>query len=403
MKFGGTSVADLNIMRNAILKIVEEVKNKKKVIVVVSAMGSTTDHLVRKVKEVSAIYDAREYDAILSTGENISASIMTLLLQNEGINSRSWQGWQIPIITTDNHSNARILDINTKNLEKRFTNGMQVAIVAGFQGISNKNRITTLGRGGSDTSAVALAAAICAERCDIYTDVDGIYTTDPRITASAKKLDKISYEEMLELASLGAKVLQTRSVELAMQYKVKVRVLNSFKKGSGTLLCDEEDMMEKKVVSGITFSKNEAKLTLLGVKDKPGVAGIVFDCLSRANINVDMIIQNISDNDLTDVTFSCPTDQVDMAKESLEDGKKNNIIEYRKLDVDRQVSKISIVGIGMRSHSGIAKKMFKTLGDENINIKVISTSEIKISVLLERKYLELAIQSLHEAFELSKV
>ena len=403
MKFGGTSVADLNIMRNAILKIVEEVKNKKKVIVVVSAMGSTTDHLVRKVKEVSAIYDAREYDAILSTGENISASIMALLLQNEGINSRSWQGWQIPIITTDNHSNARILDINTKNLEKRFTNGMQVAIVAGFQGISNKNRITTLGRGGSDTSAVALAAATCAERCDIYTDVDGIYTTDPRITASAKKLDKISYEEMLELASLGAKVLHTRSVELAMQYKVKVRVLNSFKKGSGTLLCDEEDMMEKKVVSGITFSKNEAKLTLLGVKDKPGVAGIVFDCLSRANINVDMIIQNISDNDLTDVTFSCPTDQVDMAKDSLEKGKTNNIIEYGKLDVDRQVSKISIVGIGMRSHSGIAQKMFKTLGDENINIKVISTSEIKISVLLERKYLELAIQSLHEAFELSKV
>ena len=403
MKFGGTSVADLNIMRNAILKIVEEVKNKKKVIVVVSAMGSTTDHLVRKIKEVSAIYDAREYDAILSTGENVSASIMALLLQNEGINSRSWQGWQIPIITTDNHSNARILDINTKNLEKRFTNGMQVAIVAGFQGISNKNRITTLGRGGSDTSAVALAAATCAERCDIYTDVDGIYTTDPRITASAKKLDKISYEEMLELASLGAKVLHTRSVELAMQYKVKVRVLNSFKKGSGTLLCDEEDMMEKKVVSGITFSKNEAKLTLLGVKDKPGVAGIVFDCLSRANINVDMIIQNISDNDLTDVTFSCPTDQVDMAKDSLEKGKTNNIIEYGKLDVDRQVSKISIVGIGMRSHSGIAQKMFKTLGDENINIKVISTSEIKISVLLERKYLELAVQSLHEAFELSKV
>ena len=403
MKFGGTSVADLNIMRNAILKIVEEVKNKKKVIVVVSAMGSTTDHLVRKVKEVSAIYDAREYDAILSTGENISASIMALLLQNEGINSRSWQGWQIPIITTDNHSNARILDINTKNLEKRFTNGMQVAIVAGFQGISNKNRITTLGRGGSDTSAVALAAATCAERCDIYTDVDGIYTTDPRITASAKKLDKISYEEMLELASLGAKVLHTRSVELAMQYKVKVRVLNSFKEGSGTLLCDEEDMMEKKVVSGITFSKNEAKLTLLGVKDKPGVAGIVFDCLSRANINVDMIIQNISDNDLTDVTFSCPTDQVDMAKDSLEKGKTNNTIEYGKLDIDSQVSKISIVGIGMRSHSGIAQKMFKTLGDENINIKVISTSEIKISVLLERKYLELAIQSLHEAFELSKV
>ena len=280
---------------------------------------------------------------------------------------------------------------------------MQVAIIAGFQGISTNNRVTTLGRGGSDTSAVALAAAIKAERCDIYTDVDGIYTTDPRITSNAKKLDKISYEEMLELASLGAKVLQTRSVELAMQYKVKLRVLNSFKEGSGTILCDEEDIMEKRVVSGITFSKNEAKLTLLSVKDKPGVAGIVFDTLSKANINVDMIIQNISDNNLTDVTFSCPTDQVNMAKISLENDKNKNILEYKKLDVDIEVSKISIVGIGMRSHSGIAQTMFKTLGDENINIKVISTSEIKISVLIERKYLELAVQVLHEAFELSKV
>ena len=295
------------------------------------------------------------------------------------------------------------LSIGTKNLEEKFLAGMQVAIIAGFQGISTNNRVTTLGRGGSDTSAVALAAAIKAERCDIYTDVDGIYTTDPRITSNAKKLDKISYEEMLELASLGAKVLHTRSVELAMQYKVKLRVLNSFNEGTGTILCDEEDIMEKRVVSGITFSKNEAKLTLLSVKDKPGVAGIVFDCLSKANINVDMIIQNISDNNLTDVTFSCPTDQVDMARSSLENGKNKNILEYKKLDVDIEVSKISIVGIGMRSHSGIAQTMFKTLGDENINIKVISTSEIKISVLIERKYLELAVQVLHEAFELSKV
>ena len=328
---------------------------------------------------------------------------MALLLQKEGINARSWQGWQIPIKTTDNHSNARILSIGTKNLKEKFLAGMQVAIIAGFQGISTNHRVTTLGRGGSDTSAVALAAAIKAERCDIYTDVDGIYTTDPRITSNAKKLDKISYEEMLELASLGAKVLQTRSVELAMQYKVKLRVLNSFNDGTGTILCDEEDIMEKRVVSGITFSKNEAKLTLLSVKDKPGVAGIVFDCLSKANINVDMIIQNISDNNLTDVTFSCPTDQVDMARISLENGKNKNILEYKKLDVDIEVSKISIVGIGMRSHSGIAQTMFKTLGDENINIKVISTSEIKISVLIERKYLELAVQVLHEAFELSKV
>ena len=403
MKFGGTSVANIKIMKNAVSKISAEIDNDNKVIVVVSAMGSTTDNLVKKIKEVSTIYDATEYDAILSTGENISSSLMTLLLQKEGINARSWQGWQVPINTTDNHSNARILSINTKNLEEKFSAGMQVAIIAGFQGISNNNRVTTLGRGGSDTSAVALAAAIKAERCDIYTDVNGIYTTDPRITSNAKKLDKISYEEMLELASLGAKVLQTRSVELAMQYKVKLRVLNSFNEGSGTILCDEEDIMEKRVVSGITFSKNEAKLTLLSVKDKPGVAGIVFHCLSKANINVDMIIQNISDNNLTDVTFSCPTDQVDMAKSSLENDRNKNILEYKELDVDTQVSKISIVGIGMRSHSGIAQTMFKTLGDENINIKVISTSEIKISVLIERKYLELAVQALHEAFELSKV
>ena len=403
MKFGGTSVANIKTMKNAVSKISAEIKKDNRVIVVVSAMGSTTDNLVKKIKEVSTIYDAREYDAILSTGETISSSLMALLLQKEGINARSWQGWQIPINTTDNHSNARILSISTVNIEEKFSAGMQVAIIAGFQGISNNNRITTLGRGGSDASAVAIAAAINAERCDIYTDVDGIYTTDPRITSNAKKLDKISYEEMLELASLGAKVLQTRSVELAMQHKVKVRVLNSFNEGSGTILCDEEEIMEKRVVSGITFSKNEAKLTLLSVKDKPGVAGIVFDCLSKANINVDMIIQNISDNNLTDVTFSCPTDQVDMAKNSLENDKNKNILEYNKLDVDTQVSKISIVGIGMRSHSGVAQTMFKTLGDENINIRVISTSEIKISVLVERKYLELAVQALHEAFGLSKV
>ena len=321
MKFGGSSVADIKIMKNAVSKISAEINNNNKVIVVVSAMGNTTDNLVKKIEEISSIYDASEYDAILSTGENISSSLMALLLQKEGINARSWQGWQIPIKTTDNHSNARILSIGTKNLKEKFLAGMQVAIIAGFQGISTNNRVTTLGRGGSDTSAVALAAAIKAKRCDIYTDVDGIYTTDPRITSNAKKLDKISYEEMLELASLGAKVLQTRSVELAMQYKVKLRVLNSFNEGTGTILCDEEDIMEKRVVSGITFSKNEAKLTLLSVKDKPGVAGIVFDCLSKANINVDMIIQNISDNNLTDVTFSCPTDQVDMARSSLENEK----------------------------------------------------------------------------------
>lgn len=279
---------------------------------------------------------------------------------------------------------------------------MQVAVVAGFQGISSNSRITTLGRGGSDTTAVALAAAFKADLCDIYTDVDGVFTTDPKITENAKKLAQISYEEMLELASLGAKVLQTRSVELAMRYKVKLRVLNSFVEGSGTLVCDEEDIMEKRIVSGITCSKDEAKLTLMGIKDKPGMAGMVFDCLSKANINVDMIIQNISDDGLTDVTFSCPTSQVDVASQALEQGKSNENFNYSKLVVDKYIAKISIVGIGMRSHSGVAQTMFKALGQENINIKVISTSEIKISVLIDRKYLELAVQILHDAFELDE-
>jgi aspartate kinase len=402
MKFGGTSVATLSKMKHAAQKIKTEVEDGNNVIVVVSAMAGITDELIDKVIKISPIYDAREYDAIVSSGENISAALMSLLLQNLEINTRSWQGWQIPIKTTEDHSNARIKDIKTKNLIKKFNDGMQVAVISGFQGVSDNLRITTLGRGGSDTTAVALAAAFDAYRCDIYTDVDGVFTTDPKITPNAQKLEKISYEEMLELASLGAKVLQTRSVELAMSYNVKLRVLNSFTEGSGTLVCGEEDIMEKRVVSGITFSKDEAKLTLVRVKDKPGIAGIVFDCLSRANINVDMIIQNISEDGLTDVTFSCPTNQVNIASQALKQNKSAKMIDYYKLIEDKQVAKISIVGIGMRSHSGVAQTMFKTLGEENINIKVISTSEIKISVLIDRKYLELAVQALHEAFKLGK-
>ena len=402
MKFGGTSVADLSKMRNAALRIQSEVEDGNDVIVTVSAMAGTTDKLIDKVREISSLYDAREYDAIVSSGENVSAGLMALQLQSMGINARSWQGWQIPMKTTDDHSNSRIEEIDIENFIKKFNSGMQVAVVAGFQGISSNSRITTLGRGGSDTTAVALAAAFKADRCDIYTDVDGVFTTDPRITQNAKKLAQISYEEMLELASLGAKVLQTRSVELAMRYKVKLRVLNSFVEGSGTLVCDEEDIMEKRIVSGITYSKDEAKLTLIGIKDKPGMAGMVFDCLSKANINVDMIIQNISDDGLTDVTFSCPTSQVDVASQALEQGKSNENFSYSRLVVDKYVAKISIVGIGMRSHSGVAQTMFKALGQENINIKVISTSEIKISVLIDRKYLELAVQTLHDAFELEK-
>ena len=403
MKFGGTSVADLSKMKNAASRIQAEVDSGYQVIVVISAMAGVTDELISKVSQISSLYDAREYDTIVSSGENVSAGLMALLLQSMGINARSWLGWQLPMSTTDDHSNARIKEISVKNLSDKFTEGMQVAVIAGFQGISNNARITTLGRGGSDTTAVALAAAIEAYRCDIYTDVDGVFTTDPKITPDAQKLEKISYEEMLELASLGAKVLQTRSVELAMNYRVKLRVLNSFTNGSGTLVCDEEDIMEKRIVSGITFSKDEAKLTLIGIKDKPGVAGIVFDCLSKAKINVDMIIQNISEDGITDVTFSCPTAQVTAASQALEVGKSENNFDYSRLVEDKQVAKISIVGIGMRSHSGVAQTMFKTLGEENINIKVISTSEIKISVLIDRKYLELAVQALHEAFELEKV
>ena len=402
MKFGGTSVADLNKMRNVVSKVTTEVRKGNNVIIVVSAMAGTTNNLINKITEISSLYDAREYDSIVSSGENVSAGILALLLQNEGINARSWQGWQIPILTTDDHSNSRIKNINIQNLSEKFSTGMQVAVIAGFQGVSNHLRITTLGRGGSDTTAVALAAAFQAERCDIYTDVDGVFTTDPKITPNAQKLGKISYEEMLELASLGAKVLQTRSVELAMNYKVTLRVLNSFVEGSGTLVCDEESIMEKRIVSGITFSKDEAKLTLVGIKDNPGTAGLIFDCLSKENINVDMIIQNISDDGLTDVTFSCPTTQVEIARDALQRGKSGNDFNYSRLVEDKKVAKLSIVGIGMRSHSGVAQTMFKTLGQENINIKVISTSEIKISVLIDRKYLELAVQALHDAFELEK-
>ena len=403
MKFGGTSVANLSKMRNVTSKIQTEVENGNQVILVVSAMAGTTDELIGKVTQISPLYDAREYDVIVSSGENVSAGLIALLLQSMGINARSWQGWQIPMKTTDDHSNARINEIKIKNLEEKFILGMQVAVIAGFQGISDNGRITTLGRGGSDTTAVALAAAFGAHRCDIYTDVDGVFTTDPKITPNAQKLERISYEEMLELASLGAKVLQTRSVELAMNYKVKLRVLNSFTNGSGTLVCDEEDIMEKSIVSGITFSRDEAKVTIVGIRDKPGMAGSIFHCLSQANINVDMIIQNISEDGLADVTFSCPTSQVNTARMSLETGKADKAFNYAKLVEDKQVAKISIVGIGMRSHSGVAQTMFKTLGKENINIKVISTSEIKISVLVDGKYLELAVQALHEAFELERV
>ncbi|WP_417626412.1 aspartate kinase [Pararhodobacter aggregans] len=411
MKFGGTSVADLERIANVAEKVRREVERGYHVIVIVSAMAGKTNELVKWVNETSAFYDAREYDAVVSSGENVTAGLMALRLQEVGVPARSWQGWQVPINTTSQHGSARFVSIPRANIDAKFAEGMKVAVVAGFQGVSPEGRITTLGRGGSDTTAVAFAAAFDAERCDIYTDVDGIYTTDPRITSKARKLEKISYEEMLELASLGAKVLQTRSVELAMRYKVRLRVLSSFDETdetSGTLVCDEEEIMESKVVSGVAHSRDEAKITLFTIEDRPGIAAAIFGPLAEAGVNVDMIVQNISEKDydeahagaVTDMTFSCPVDQVARAKKAMEEAKVAGKINYDELIIDTDVSKVSVVGIGMRSHAGVAAKMFKALSGENINIKVISTSEIKISVLIDRKYMELAVQTLHDAFAL---
>ena len=406
MKFGGTSVANVDRIKRAAKRVALEVAHGKNVIVIVSAMAGKTNELVKWVNDTSQFYDAREYDAVVSSGENVTAGLMALTLQEMDIPARSWQGWQIPVHTSSSHSSARIESISSETINEKFEQGMKVAVVAGFQGISNENRIATLGRGGSDTTAVAFAAAFDAERCDIYTDVDGVYTTDPRICDKAKKLDKISYEEMLELASLGAKVLQTRSVEMAMRFKVKLRVLSSFEEPSekvGTFVCDEEEIMESNVVSGIAYSRDEAKMTLVSIADRPGIAAAIFGLLSDSGINVDMIIQNIAEAGRTDMTFSCPIDQVSKAEKSLNNAKKEGLINFQDLLADKNVAKISAVGIGMRSQSGVAAKMFQTLSDEGINIKVIATSEIKISVLVDRKYLELAVQSLHDAFELDQI
>ncbi|OYX44508.1 MAG: aspartate kinase [Rhodobacterales bacterium 32-67-9] len=412
MKFGGTSVADLERIRNAALKVKREVERGYDVIVIVSAMSGKTNELVGWVEQTSPLFDAREYDAVVSSGENVTAGLMALTLQEMDVPARSWQGWQVPINTTSAHSAARFVSIPRDHLDAKFAEGFKVAVVAGFQGVSPEGRITTLGRGGSDTTAVAFAAAFGAERCDIYTDVDGVYTTDPRITDKARKLDRIAFEEMLELASLGAKVLQTRSVELAMRYKVRLRVLSSFEdtdENSGTLVCDEEEIMESKVVSGIAYSRDEAKLTLVTVEDRPGIAAAIFGPLSEAGVNVDMIVQNISEKNfeghnvaVTDMTFSCPVNQVARAQKALEDARASGSIAYDDLVVDTDVAKVSVVGIGMRSHAGVAAQMFSALSAENINIKVIGTSEIKISVLIDRKYMELAVQALHDAFGLHR-
>ncbi|QIK40011.1 aspartate kinase [Pontivivens nitratireducens] len=410
MKFGGTSVADLDRIRNAALKVKREIDAGYDVAVVVSAMSGKTNELVGWVRDAAApagsnsagFYDAREYDSVVASGEQVTAGLMALTLQQMGIDARSWLGWQVPVRTSSAHGVARIEGIDTANLDAKFAEGTH-AVIAGFQGLSAEGRITTLGRGGSDTTAVAFAAALGAERCDIYTDVDGVYTTDPRITKKARKLDRIAYEEMLELASLGAKVLQVRSVELAMAHKVRLAVRSSFSDEPGTLVCDEDEIMESNVISGVAYSRDEAKITLLHLADSPGIAASVFGPLADAGVNVDMIIQNISEEGYTDITFSCPVDDVARATAAVEAGKTAGTISYDDLVVDTDCAKISIVGIGMRSHAGVAGKMFRALANDGVNIKVITTSEIKVSVLVDRKYMELAVQALHDTFELHKV
>lgn len=412
MKFGGTSVADLDRIANVAAKVKAEVERGYDVIVIVSAMAGRTNELVGWVEQTARLYDAREYDAVVSSGENVTAGLTALRLQEMGVPARSWQGWQVPINTTAQHGAARFVSIPREHIDAKFAEGMKVAVIAGFQGLGPDGRITTLGRGGSDTTAVAFAAAFGAERCDIYTDVDGIYTTDPRIVRKARRLDKIAFEEMLELASLGAKVLQTRSVELAMRYKVPLRVLSSFEdtdETSGTLVCDEGEIMESKVVAGVAYSRDEAKITLVTVEDRPGISAAIFAPLAEAGVNVDMIVQNISEKDyedhpgsVTDMTFSIPIAQVDRGRKAMEEARSAGRITYDELVIDTEVAKVSVVGIGMRSHAGVAARMFKALADENINIKVIATSEIKISVLIDRKYMELAVQALHDAFDLDR-
>ncbi|WP_419760252.1 aspartate kinase [Acidisoma sp.] len=397
MKFGGTSVADLDRIRNVANLVRREVEAGHEVAVVVSAMAGATNQLVVWCQTLSPLHDAREYDAVVATGEQVTAGLLAIALQTLGVEARSWAGWQIPIRTDGAHGKARIETIDGAELVHRMGLG-QVAVVAGFQGLGPDHRITTLGRGGSDTSAVALAAALRADRCDIYTDVDGVYTTDPRIVARARKLDRISYEEMLELASVGAKVLQTRSVELAMKEKVRVQVLSSFQDVPGTLVVDEDEIVEKELVSGIAYSRDEAKLTVRRVPDRPGVAAMVFGALTAENVNVDMIVQNISEDGMTDMTFTVGRSDLPRAQQALASAKGQ--IGYADLLADTNVAKISVVGVGMRSHAGIASTMFRALADKGINIQVISTSEIKVSILIAADYTELAVRSLHTAYGL---
>ena len=396
MKFGGTSVGDITRIKNVARKVKAEVDRGNQVAVTVSAMSGVTNQLVDYCTQMASLHDAREYDTVVATGEQVTTGLLAIGLQELGVNARSWQGWQIPIITDDAHGKARIVDIKAAELIARMERG-EVPVVAGFQGVGPDNRLSTLGRGGSDTTAVAMAAALKADRCDIYTDVDGVYTTDPRIVKTAKKLNKITYEEMLEMASLGAKVLQTRSVEMAMKHRVRVQVLSSFSDAPGTLVCDEDEIVEKELVSGIAYSRDEAKITLVGVSDQPGVAAGIFGPLADANINVDMIVQNAARDGTTDITFTVGKADLERASKVIKDKLK---VPYKTIEADKNVVKVSVIGVGMRSHAGVAQTMFGTLAEKGINIQVISTSEIKVSVLIAEEYTELALRALHTAYNL---
>ena len=411
MKFGGTSVADIDRIKNVARHVKREVDAGHEVAVVVSAMSGKTNELVAWCREAAPLHDAREYDAVVSSGELVTAGLLAMTLEGMGINARSWQGWQLPILTSNAHGSARILDINGAELIKRFKERKEVAVIAGFQGMHKETgRITTLGRGGSDTSAVAIAAAIQAERCDIYTDVDGIYTTDPRVVPRARRMPKIAYEEMLELASLGAKVMQVRSVELGMVHSVRIFVRSSFEKPEdidphatppGTLICGEEEIMEQQVVTGIAFSKDEAQISVRRLQDKPGVAAAIFGPLADNNINVDMIVQSVSaDGKTTDLTFTVPASDYERAADVL--AKERAAIGYDHLDGSTDVAKVSVIGIGMRSHAGVAATAFKALADRKINIRAITTSEIKFSLLIDAEYTELAVRTLHSLYNLDK-
>jgi aspartate kinase len=412
MKFGGTSVADIERIRNVARHVKREWDAGNDVAVVVSAMAGTTNKLVAWCREASLLHDAREYDVVVSSGEQVTSGLLAIVLQEMGVTARSWQGWQIPIYSDGSHAAAHILGVDGQEIIKRFKERREVAVISGFQGIHKETgRVTTFGRGGSDTSAVAVAAGIGAERCDIYTDVDGVYTTDPNVVEKAKRLEKVAFEEMLEMASLGAKVLQVRSVEYAMQNKVRVMVRSSFDdpaepkldkggKPVGTLICDEEEILENQVVTGIAFSKDEAQISIRRLADKPGIAAALFGPLADGNINVDMIVQNISADGYTDITFTVPTADYERARVAIETAK--GAIGFKAMEGANDVVKVSIIGVGMRTHAGVAASAFKALAAKGINIRAISTSEIKISILIDAAYTELAVRTLHSLYGLDR-